>query len=343
MSKIAEASSRRKLSTRPRLSYEIASSSDCGIGEHDRERRADDGVGGALCRRRSRLSRHADDGLSLRRRRRLRQPLASAAWRARSGDSRATALGVGFEKRITADLGVDLEGAYKRLERAPQGNAYGFDNIEASLKYQLSLDDPHEFLFSLGVTREFGGSGAANVGAEAVSATTPAIYFGKGSGDLPDGLKYLRPLAITGVLGYRIADERSRSTVRIDQQGGAPMLDVDRTPDQIVAGLAVEYSLGYLQGNVAYLGLPSIIGRLTPLVEVKLATPVGTSFGTPTTATIAPGLIYSQRGIDFALEALIPATRQSGTHVGFIASLNIPFDALLPVAASKPLFGGERF
>jgi hypothetical protein len=257
--------------------------------------------------------------------------------------TRATALGVGFEKRITADLGVDLEGAYKRLEQAPQGNAYGFDDIEASLKYQLFLDDRHEFLFSLGVTREFGGSGAANVGAEAVSATTPAIYFGKGSGDLPDGLKYLRPLAITGVLGYRIADERSRSTVRIDQQGGAPMLDVDRTPDQIVAGLAVEYSLGYLQGNVAYLGLPSLIGRLTPLVEVKLATPVGTSFGTPTTAIIAPGLIYSQRGIDFALEALIPATRQSGTHVGFIASLNIPFDALFPVAASKPLFGGERF
>jgi hypothetical protein len=68
----------------------------------------------------------------------------------------------------------------------------------------------------------------------------------------------------------------------------------------------------------------------------------GTSFGTPTTGIIAPGFIYSQNGIDFGVEALIPATRQSGTNVGFIASLHIPFEAFLPAVASKPLFGGER-
>jgi hypothetical protein len=265
---------------------------------------------------------------------RLRQGAPDAA-------TRETALGFGFEKRLTADLGVDVEGAYKHIEGS-EGTAYGFDDIEATLKYQLFLNDPHEFLFSIGVTREFGGSGAANVGAEAVSGTTPAIYFGKGFGDLPGGLKYLRPLAITGVLGYRLVDEDRHSTVRVDPQSGTPMLDLDRTPDQIVAELAIEYSLRYLQGNVAYLGLPSFIGRLTPLVEVKLATPVSTTFGTAITAIIAPGLIYSQRGIDFGVEALIPATRQSGTNIGFIASLHIPFEIFLPAAGSKPLFGGER-
>jgi hypothetical protein len=256
--------------------------------------------------------------------------------------TRETDLGFGVEKRITADLGVDLDGAYKRLARGADGNAYGFDNVEATLKYQLFLNDPHEFLLSIGVSREFGGSGAAGVDAEAVSATTPTIYMGKGFGDLPDALKYLRPLAITGVLGYRIPDERNRSTTVGDAATGARSLAIDHTPDQIVAGFALEYSLRYLQGNVAYVGLPPFIGRLTPLVEMKLAAPTGTSFGTPTTGVIAPGLIYSQNGIDFGVEALVPLTRQSGTNVGFIASLHIPFDVFLPVAASTPLFGGER-
>jgi hypothetical protein len=256
--------------------------------------------------------------------------------------TRETDVGFGIEKRITADLGIDVEDVWKRLGQDGQGNAYGFDNVEATLKYQLLLNDPHEFLFSIGITREFGGSRAAGVGAEAVSATTPTIYFGKGFGDLPDALKYLRPLAITGLVGYRIADEPHRSTAVIDAETGTPSLDIDHTPNQIVAGFAIEYSLRYLQGNVAYLGLPSFLGRLTPLVEVKLATPTGTSFGTPTTGIIAPGLIYSQNGIDFGVEALVPMTRQSGTNVGFIASLHIPFDTFLPAAASKPLFGGER-
>lgn len=256
--------------------------------------------------------------------------------------TRETDFGFGLEKRITADLGLDLDGAYKRLAPGADGNAYGFDNFEATLKYQLFLNDPHEFLLSIGVSREFGGTGAAGVGAEAVSATTPTVYFGKGFGDLPDGLKYLRPLAITGLIGYRIPDQPQRSTTVTDAATGARSLEIDHTPNQLVAGFALEYSLRYLQGNVAYVGLPSFIGRLTPLVEVKLATPTGTSFGTPTTGIIAPGLIYSQNGIDFGVEALIPATRQSGTNVGFIASLHIPFDAFLPAVASKPLFGGER-
>jgi len=256
--------------------------------------------------------------------------------------TRETDFGFGVEKRITADLGIDVDGDYRRLAPGADGNAYGFDNFEATLKYQLLLNDPHEFLLSIGVSREFGGTGAAGIGADAVSATTPTIFFGKGFGDLPDGLKYLRPLAITGLLGYRIADEASRSTTVSDAATGARSLEFDHTPNQIVAGFALEYSLRYLQGNVAYVGLPSFIGRLTPVVEVKLATPTGTSFGTPTTGIIAPGLIYSQNGIDFGVEALVPMTRQSGTNVGFIASLHIPFEAFLPAAASKPLFGGER-
>ncbi len=255
---------------------------------------------------------------------------------------RQTALGFGVEKRITEDLGIEVEDAYNILNMPARKNAYGFGNVEATAKYQLFLSDEHEFLLSAGVQREFGGSGANRVGAEAVSATTPTLFFGKGLGDLPESVKYLRPIAITGTVGYQRADQRTRTIATSDPQSGVSQLSVEHNPDQFVLGFAFEYSLRYLEGNVAYLGLPAFIGRLTPVVEFAYTMPIGTAFGAPTTGIIAPGFIYSANGIDLGVEALIPATRQSGTNVGVIASVHIPFETFLPAAAGKPLFGGEH-
>ena len=43
----------------------------------------------------------------------------------------------------------------------------------------------HEFVMSVGLNIEWGGSGAQDVGAERFSTYTPTLYFGKGFGDLP--------------------------------------------------------------------------------------------------------------------------------------------------------------
>ena len=66
-------------------------------------------------------------------------------------------------------------------------------------------------MLSLGVSREFARTGANGTNGAALdnddsSSTTPTIFWGKGFGDLPIG--YLRPLAITGTLGYTIADKK---------------------------------------------------------------------------------------------------------------------------------------
>jgi len=229
----------------------------------------------------------------------------------------------GMEKRITSSLGISLAGTYEILTPLGAPNVYGWDNLYTTVKYQAFESAPHEAIVSLGVEREWGGTGAERVGAEAIGFTTPTLYAAKGFGDLPENLKYLRPLAVTGTFGYQIPDARSS--------------DGDHYPLVAVGGVSLQYSLRYLQGNVEYVGLPPIIGRLSPVVEFSYSAPVSAAFGQPSTGLVAPGVIYSDNGLDVGLEALLPVNRASGTGVGVIAKIHLPFDRIA-AALAQPLF-----
>jgi len=237
---------------------------------------------------------------------------------------RETDFGWAFSKRITPDLAVEIEQGYTVLSPAGLRRVYGFDNVEATLKYQLYVNPEHEFLLSAGISHEFGGSGAARV-ADTIGATSPTLFFGKGFGDLPDGLAWLRPLAVTGVLEYEIPDRRTADT-----------------PTTLTGGMAIEYNLRYLEGNVAYLGLPEFIDRMTPVVEFQFSAPTSRAPGTPITGTVAPGIVYSGNTFDIGVEALIPATRGTRTSIGAIAMLHLRLEALFPTTLGRPLFGAEK-
>ena len=236
----------------------------------------------------------------------------------------ANDLTLGFEKRLTDQLGVSFAGSYEILTPLGQSNVYGWDNVYATLKYQAFENAPHETVLSLGVQREFGGTGTSRVGAETIGFTTPTLYAAKGFGDLPDDLRFLRPFAVTGTFGIQVPDARIN--------GG------DRFADMAVAGLSLQYSLKYLQGNVEYVGLPPLIGRLIPVVEFTYSAPVSRAFGNAPTGLVAPGIIYSDNGLEFGVEALLPINRASGTGIGVIAKAHIPLDRIA-ASLAKPLFG----
>jgi hypothetical protein len=123
---------------------------------------------------------------------------------------RTDAIGV-FGKTLTESLGVRVREVYTQLDPDGANSRYGWQNLTATAQYMVVLDGPHEFLFSVGVDRQFGGTGAGTVqrrGFSGVGATTPSVYFGKGLGDLDIG--YLRPLAISGTFGYLIGDKSPR-------------------------------------------------------------------------------------------------------------------------------------
>ena len=249
-----------------------------------------------------------------------------------------------FSKRITEAFAISVGTTYSRLS-APGGptgfGADGFQNLETTFKYRLFKNPEHEFVMSVGLSIEWGGTGAARVGADPFNTYTPTIYFGKGFGDLPDTLSWIRPVAITGQVGYAIPGRRSTTTFGVDPDSGDPTSDTEFHPRVLNWGGTLQYSMPYLKSAVIDLGLPDFINRLIPLVEVTLQTPVSNTLtsGTLTTGTINPGFIWIGNGFQIGVEALIPINRQSGTHVGVIGQLHFYLDDLDPRGLGKPIFG----
>jgi len=249
-----------------------------------------------------------------------------------------------FSKRITEAFAVSFGSTYSRLS-APGGltgiGANGFQNLETTFKYRMVKDPAHEFVMSLGLNVEWGGTGTASVGADPFTTYTPTLYFGKGFGDLPDTLSWIRPVAVTGQIGYAIPGRRSTTTFGIDPDSGDPTVDTEFNPRVLNWGGTIQYSMPYLKSAVIDLGLPDFINRFIPLVEATLQTPVSNTLtsGTVTTGTINPGFIWIGNGFQIGVEAMIPINRQSGTNIGVIGQLHFYLDDLDPHGLGKPIFG----
>ncbi len=250
-----------------------------------------------------------------------------------------------FSKRITEAFAVSFGSTYTHLgpPGGPMGTgANGFQNLDTTFKYRVFKNPEHEFVMSVGLSIEWGGTGAESVGAEAFNHYRPNIYFGKGLGDLPDTLSWVRPVAITGQVGYSIPARNSTTTFGIDPDTGNPTVDTQFNPRVLNWGGTIQYSMPYLKSAVIDLGLPDFINRFIPLVEATLQTPVANTLtsGTLTTGTINPGFIWVGNTFQIGVEALIPINRQSGTNVGVIAQLHLYLDDIDPRGIGKPIFGG---
>jgi hypothetical protein len=249
-----------------------------------------------------------------------------------------------FSKRITEAFAVSFGSTYSHFSPpgGPTGmGANGFQNLDATFKYRVFKNPEHEFVMSVGLSIEWGGTGARSVGADPFNTYTPTVFFGKGLGDLPDTLSWIRPVAITGQIGYAIPGRNSATTFGIDPDTGDPTIDTEFHPRVLNWGGTIQYSMPYLKSAVVDLGLPDFIDHLIPLVEATLQTPVANTFtsGTLTTGTINPGVIWVGNTFQVGIEALIPINRQSGMNVGVIAQLHFFLDDIDPHGIGKPIFG----
>jgi len=248
-----------------------------------------------------------------------------------------------FSKRITEDFAVSFGSTYTFLGPIDPtaAGANGFQNLDTTFKYRVFRNPEHEFVMSVGLSVEWGGTGADNVGAEAFNHYTPNLYFGKGLGDLPDALSWIRPAAITGQVGYSIPGRNFTTIFGVDPDSGNPTVDTQFHPRVLNWGGTIQYSMPYLKSAVVDLGLPDFVNHLIPLVEANLQTPVGNTLtsGTMTTGTINPGVIWVGNTFQVGVEALIPINRQSGTNIGVIAQLHLYLDDIDPHGIGKPIFG----
>ncbi len=242
-----------------------------------------------------------------------------------------------YSKRITEDFAVSVSPTWTHLYM-PGGplmlGASGFQNLETTFKYRVYKNAEHEFVMSVGLNVEWGGSGAQDVGADRFTTYTPTFYFGKGLGDIP--VSWIRPFALTGQVGY--AFPSSNSTITFDSDSGT--YDTEFNPRILVWGASLQYSMPYLKYAVIDLGLPDFFNHLIPLVEASMQTPVANTFtsGTVTTGTINPGVIWVGNTYQVAVEAMIPVNRQSGTSVGVIAQIHFFLDDIFPNSIGRPIF-----
>ena len=235
-----------------------------------------------------------------------------------------------FDKEIFPKFALGVSGTYINLDPQHQqdGPAVdGFDNVSFSAKYQLYENEPHEFILSVGGEIDLGGSGSSEVGVDSFSTYTPTLYFGKGFGDLPDSVKYLKPLALTGTLGWSIP-------------GHAMNGDGSYNSETLDWGFALEYSLPYLQQHVEDVGLPHPFADLIPLVEFNMSTPLNHDGG-PTTGTINPGVLWESRNFQVGVEAQIPVNAATSPNVGAIVSVQIYIDDIFPKLFGRPIFFSE--
>jgi hypothetical protein len=249
-----------------------------------------------------------------------------------------------FSKRITEDFAISFGTTYTFLGPIDPtaAGANGFQNLETLFKYRVFKSPEHEFVMSVGLSVEWGGTGSSTVGAEPFNTYTPTLFFGKGLGDLPDTLSWLRPVAITGQVGYAIPGRNFTTTFGVDPDTGTLTADTEFNPRVLNWGGTIQYSMPYLKSSVVDLGLPDFINHLIPLVEANLQTPVSNTLtsGTLTTGTIQPGVLWVGNTFQVGVEALIPINRQSGRNVGVIAQLHLYLDDIDPRGIGKPLFGG---
>lgn len=244
--------------------------------------------------------------------------------------------GLGFEldKRITENFGFALNQGYDWLTQPGTKTANGWENLGVTLKYKPYVNDAHEFMLSVGVQRVFARTGANGTNGVVLDnddsgSTIPTIYFGKGLGDIPVG--WLRPFALTGELGFQIADKKLKV---------APVTYLPTNngiSNAWTGGLSLQYSIRYLSSQVKDYGLPDFINKLTPVVELSWTSPAGKPTQDTTQYLWGVGVNYTATTYAFGLEALVPGNRDSGSHLGVIAQVHRYFDDLFPHSLGKPI------
>jgi hypothetical protein len=259
-----------------------------------------------------------------------------------------------FSKRITPSLGLSIGGEFRHLNPDEGTTENGFGNLELGAKYQLFTSVPHEALLSFGLDVELGGTGSRSVGAESFSTLSPVLLFGKGFGDLPEAVNFLKPLAITGILAVNVPTHSKTVSTHVHEVSGEHTdeahgdgatgdtveieREVERNPVTLSWGFTVQYSLQYLQAFVKDVGLGAPFDRLIPLVELPLETCLNRGCGGRTTGTVNPGLIWFGKYLQLGIEATIPLNDRSGKNVGVRGLVHFFIDDLFPQSLGRPIF-----
>jgi hypothetical protein len=231
-----------------------------------------------------------------------------------------------ISKRLTPDIGITLSQGWQHLKPVGLPGVTGRTGFSSELDYQLFVNAPHEAMAMVGVNSSWAHTGRVQaLGADDFTTLSPLVDFGKGFGDLPDNLPWLRPFAVTGNLSFDFPTKT--------ESAGNP------NPNNFNYGFAFEYSLPYLEANVKDIGLPNPFKQMIPLVEMAYTTALNRGQGGQTIGTIQPGIIWAGQYMQIGTELIIPVNRASGHGIGGLVQLHFYLDDIFPNSFGRPLLG----
>jgi len=260
-----------------------------------------------------------------------------------------------YSRLVTKDWAVFFTETFRVIEDANRGTRSGFDNLVIGTQYQLYTNPEHQFVVTVGGTAAIGGTGAPGI-ASTFSTLTPTVYIGKGFGDLPDSLAWLQPLTISATAAVAVPTDASTLTstslgsVNLPLETGTfnslttlptgpTTLAATVNPKILQLGFALEYSLvtnEYTGPNRTGTRYPQ---GWVPLVEFTTSTPLNGPLAGRTTGTVNPGVIWINRYLQVAAEAIIPMDAHSGRDVGARLQAHLYLPAIFPDFYAKPIFG----
>ena len=156
-------------------------------------------------------------------------------------------------------------------------------------------------------------------------------------GDLPDGMALLRPLAVTGTIGWAIPQHRTSLTSQTDEDTGEVAFSRIINPKVLRWSFAFQYNIPYLQSNVRDVGLEMPFSRLIPVLEFNFEMPTDGPDRNKVKGKVLPGLIWTGRYGQLGIAAIVPLNSRTGQNVGVIAQAHFYLDDVWPAVLGRPL------
>jgi hypothetical protein len=233
-------------------------------------------------------------------------------------------LGFGLEKKLADRFSLTLESEWlhvsPRDEEEP--NESGFGNLSAALKYAFFVDAAHEAILSAAVEAT-APTGSERVGAGRDWAFAPILLYGKGFGDLADGLGWLRPFAVQGDVVLEVAANDERTT-------------------RFVHDIAFQYSVPYLQAQVRDLGLSWPLANLIPVVELNFERGLSGEGEGKSALTTTPAILYIDDYVEVGVAGRFPlnGTAHDELSWGVMGIVDLFIDDIFPWSTWQPFGSG---
>jgi hypothetical protein len=242
-----------------------------------------------------------------------------------------------FVRLLTPTVAISIDNGWIHHQWSA-GAQSGFDATNVGIKSEIFRDNRHEMLISAGLMWGIGQSGAASIGAKGPDTIQPGLFFGKGFGDLPDSLSWLRPFGVTGAIVDELPLGGLGTTIAPDLSSAKFQTFAVPKVETFHWGFTIQYSTLYLTSRFTG-GEPAEepLNQLLPLVEFNFDSPRGQK----TAATMNPGFAYVAVTWQIAAEAMLPLNREAGSGPGFRAQLLFFLDDLIPSVFGKPLLSDQ--